>query len=251
MFFSKDPKKILIRTAYEVKRYRIFMKVIPIILSAATLFTATLYVVAVMYDKYGSYTVSINKFDNLEYLLALSEERNFNTMTSRLNARAGEKITNISVDDLPNDLDMIDGSHNGANYVAYTYYLKNVGDKTVKTEYLLYIVNVTQDLDKAVRIRLYIDGTPTTYARTRSDGTGAEEGCEEFISATTISREQLPATAPGETVKFTVVIWIEGDDIDCTDDLIGGTFKIDMRISIAAVDEDGDGIIDPEYSFEK
>ena len=248
MFLSKDPKKFLIRTAYEVKRYRILMRVIPIVLSAVTLFTSTIYVIAVMYDKYGSYTVSINKLDNIDYQLALSEERNFNTMTSRLNARAGEKITNISVNDLPNDLDMIDGSHNGANYVAYTYYMKNVGKRTVKTEYLLYIVNVTQNLDKAVRIRLYINGEPSTYARTKSDGTGAEDGCEEFISATTISRRQLPTTAPGDVVKFTVVIWIEGDDIDCTDDLIGGTFKIDMKISIVAVDEDGDGIIDSDYS---
>ena len=248
MVLSKDPSKILIRTAYEVKRYRILMKVIPIILSAVTLFTATVYVVSAMYDKYGSYTVSINKLDNLDYQLALSEERNFNTMTSRLNARASEKITNISANDLPSDLDMIDGSHNGANYVAYTYYMKNVGEKTVKTEYLLYIVNVTQNLDKAVRIRLYVNGEPTTFARTRSDGTGAENDSDEFISATTISREQLPTTAQGDVIKFTVVIWIEGDDIDCTDDLIGGTFKIDMKISIVAVDEDGDGIIDADYS---
>lgn len=253
MLLTKDPKKFLVRTAYEVKKYRVLMKVIPIILSAVTLLTSTMYVIAVMYDKYGSYTVSINKLDNIDYQLALSEERNFNTMTSRLNARASEKITNISVNDLDNDLDMIDGSHNGANYVAYTYYMKNVGKRTVKTEYLLYIVNVTQNLDKAVRIRLYINGEPTTFARTRSDGQGSERDtdgtvCEEFISSTTISREQLPTTAPGDTVKFTVVIWIEGDDPDCTDDLIGGTFKIDMKISIIAVDQDGDGIIDSDYS---
>ncbi len=238
MFVTKDPKKILIRSANEVRRYRVLIRVLPAILGAVIIFTATLYVVATMYDKYGSYTVSINKLDNINYRLALSEERNFNTMTSRLNAKAGERITNISVDDLPGDLDKIDGSHNGANYVAYTYYLKNVGQKAAKAEYLLYIANVTQGLDKAVRVRLYIDGEYVTYARTRSDGKGEEPGTSEFISATTIARKQLDEMEPGDIVKFTVVIWIEGDDPDCTDDLIGGTFKIDMKISIIALDED-------------
>ena len=31
--------------------------------------------------------------------------------------------------------------------------------------------------------------------------------------------------------KFTIVIWIEGDDPDCIDDLIGGEMKMHMTIT--------------------
>ena len=38
--------------------------------------------------------------------------------------------------------------------------------------------------------------------------------------------------------KFTIVIWIEGNDDDTTDDIIGGQFKVDMKINIIG-DEEG------------
>ena len=38
---------------------------------------------------------------------------------------------------------------------------------------------------------------------------------------------------PEEITKFTVVIWIEGNDPDCIDWLVGGQLKVDMLMSIA------------------
>ena len=35
---------------------------------------------------------------------------------------------------------------------------------------------------------------------------------------------------PGEIDKFTIVIFLEGDDPDCTDELIGGEMKMHMEI---------------------
>ena len=35
----------------------------------------------------------------------------------------------------------------------------------------------------------------------------------------------------GDIDRFTVVIWIEGDDPDCVDDLIGGMMKMHMDIT--------------------
>ena len=33
--------------------------------------------------------------------------------------------------------------------------------------------------------------------------------------------------------KYTVVIWLEGNDPDCVDDIIGGTLKLSMDFKIA------------------
>ena len=39
---------------------------------------------------------------------------------------------------------------------------------------------------------------------------------------------------PGDISKITVVIWIEGNDPDCTDDILGGEFKVDMVMNVVA-----------------
>ena len=36
----------------------------------------------------------------------------------------------------------------------------------------------------------------------------------------------------GSVDKYTIVIWIEGDDPECTDDLLGGVIKMSMTIEV-------------------
>ncbi len=85
---------------------------------------------------------------------------------------APANVTNITVTDLPADLDSIHSSHNGPNYLAYTFHVTNTGKYTVTYEYHLYIVNVTNNVDEAVRVRFYVNGDYVDYAKTRSDGSG-------------------------------------------------------------------------------
>ena len=42
-----------------------------------------------------------------------------------------------------------------------------------------------------------------------------------------------------EVHKYTVVIWLEGDDPDCTNELIGGHLGLEMYMSM--LDEEGEG----------
>ena len=225
------------RTATEVKRYRMLMRIIPIALGCATLAMALLYAVTMMYSKYGSFTVTVNKFDNVKYALTLSETPDFLNPIGRLNCKASEEITNIDGASLPLDLDQINGEHNGENYVAYTFYCKNAGEATVTYEYQVFIANMTLDIEKAVRVRLYVNGESTDYARTRSDGTGPEPGTTEFVSESVVARSQISDFAPGDVTKYTVVIWLEGNDPECLDNILGGEFKIDMSMSIIGVEE--------------
>lgn len=226
------------RTAAEVKKYRTIMRIVPIAVGCATIALAILYAVTVMYSKYGSFTVTVNKFDNVKYALTLSETPDFIEPIGRLNCKASEEITNIDGASLPLDLDMINGEHNGDNYVAYTFYCKNAGEETVTYEHQLYIANMTLDIEKAVRVRLYVNGVATDYARTRSDGTGPEPGTVEFVSESIIARDQIMNFAPGQITKYTVVIWLEGNDPECLDNILGGEFKIDMSMSIIGIEED-------------
>lgn len=227
------------RTAREIKLYRTFMRIIPIALGCATAALALVYAVTAMYTKYGSFTVTVNKFDNVKYALTLSETPDFTDPIGRLNCKAQEEITNIDGSTLPLDLDMINGEHNGKNYVAYTFYCKNAGEETVTYEYQVFIANMTLDIEKAVRVRLYVNGEYTDYARTRSDGTGPEPGTTEFVSESVVARQQIANFAPGDITKYTVVIWLEGNDPECLDNILGGEFKIDMSMSIVGLEDEG------------
>lgn len=222
---------VLRRTAAEIKRYRILMRVLPIAMSIAVVTLALVYTITTMYTKFGSFTVTVNKYDNVAHALTLSETPDFKDMTSRLNAASSQEITNISVSTLPLDLDQINGSHNGDNYMAYTFYCRNAGTEAVTYEYELFIANMTLDIEQAVRIRLYVNGEYEDYAKTRNDGQGPEPGTTEFLTEKTILRKQLHLT-PGEYTKFTIVVWLEGDDPECVDTILGGVFKIDMNMSV-------------------
>ena len=220
------------RTAKEVRTYNRRMKLSRALLLMLVVITVILFVIAALYNRSGSFTVMLDKTEMTKYGLTLSESREMTHLTSNLNAKISESIVNIASEEIPDNVDEIDGVHNGENYIAYTFYLQNRGEVEVPVEYSVDMSNITQGIDEAIRLRLYVDGVPTTYAKTRRDGTGAEPGTTPFFSAVSITKGRVESLEPGEVVKFTVVIWIEGTDPECLDNLIGGVMKIDMKMGI-------------------
>ncbi|MBO7303923.1 MAG: hypothetical protein J6V09_01705 [Clostridia bacterium] len=223
---------VLARTAKEVRNYRVRKKLLVTALICLSLMVGMLYGVAALYKKTGSFTVSIDKYEMTKYGLTLSESRDMKHNSSHLNAKISEQLTNIAGETIDANVDMIDGAHNGENYIAYTFYLQNAGEVEIAYDYQINLSGVTQSLDEAIRIRLYVDGNPTTYAKTRSDGGGAEPGTTEFYSANVVMKGRGDGFTPGEVTKFTIVIWIEGHDPDCIDWLVGGQLKVDMKMNV-------------------
>ncbi|MCD8323379.1 MAG: hypothetical protein LUC32_00225 [Clostridiales bacterium] len=60
----------------------------------------------------------------------------------------------------------------------------------------------------------------------------------DFVSDTVVATGGMDGVLPGDVHRYTVVVWLEGDDPDCTDDLIGGHLGLNMQFSL--VTEDGD-----------
>ncbi len=229
---SEKRVSILRRTAKETIRYRVTMKILSTALVLMTVLTAVLYASAALYKNSGSFTISVNKYEMTKYGLTLSEHPDMQHQSSTLNAQIAEGITNITEEWIPDNVDNENGVHNGDNYIAYTFYLQNAGEVAVSYEYAIEMSNITNGLDEAIRLKLYVDGTPTTYAKTASDGSGAEPGTVEFYSSTQMVRSRVDDFQPGEKTKFTIVVWIEGNDPDCIDWLIGGQMKLQMDMGI-------------------
>ena len=240
---SKTPGSSLRRSAKEIKSFRFLTKVIPVLCILLAIVMTLVYVRSILYSRYGSFTVSVKKYDALKAGLSLSYTPDFDTGTSVLNAKVATDITNISGKTLPKFIDNVDGEHNGDNYAAYTFYCKNAGKDNIDYRYKLYIVNMSYMIERAVRIRVYVDGKETTYAHTATDGSGPEIDYYDdvavettpFRDKSTIVQEDITNFAPEQTTKFTIVIWLEGADPDCVDDIIGGQIKVAMTMEIISI----------------
>lgn len=224
--------KFLRRTASDVRNHKVRMRICSIALGMLATLAFVLYIASVLYKQSGSFTVSLDKYEMTKYGLTLSETSDMAYNSSHLNTQVSEHITNIASEEIPDNVDKIDGAHSGTNYIAYTFYLQNAGEVAVSYEYSVVMSNVSNGIDEAIRLRLYVNGEPTTYAKTKSDGTGPEPFTTEFYSANVMAFGRVDDFAVGEKTKFTVVIWIEGSDPECLDWLIGGQMKIDMNMSI-------------------
>lgn len=221
------------RTAGEVKRHKIIVRIISILVIVLIALVAVAYAVSYFYDKYGSFTVKVNKYDMINQGLTLSETPEYDKSIATLNADILYDMTNISGEDLPDNVDKINGAHNGENYIAYTFYLINSGDDTVTYTGEMTMENITGGVDEAVRIAVYKNGEKTVYGKTKSDGTGKESDCDkEFEASTVVMTAKTTDFKAGAKDKYTVVIWLEGNDPDCLDNIVGGTMKLGMNFKI-------------------
>ena len=223
---------LLRRSAKEARTYRVKMKMMATALVALVLLTGIFFIIAALYNSAGSFTVKVSKVDMTKYGLSLSETPDMAYKTSQLNMNINEEITNIDGATIPDDVDNHNGEHNGMHYLAYTFYLENAGEIECSTEYTVDMSGISNGLDDAIRLKLYVDGVPTTYAKTKGDGSGPEEGTTAFLSSTVMARGRFDLMQPKEVHKITVVIWIEGNDPECVDWLIGGQMKIGMNFEI-------------------
>lgn len=219
------------RTAKEAKKSAVIRRGLMIVAMFLILVVAITYLVSYFYDKMGSFTIKVNKYDMARQGITLSESPDINNPKSRLNADIKVDMYNISGLDLPKDLNEHDGSHNGDNYIAYTFYLANSGSDTVAVKYSLDMSNITKNVDAAIRVRIYEDGNATDYAKRKTNGE-AEAGTTPFPGAMVAAQGTIPAFSPGDKRKYTVVIWLEGDDPDCVNDIIGGSMKFEMNFDI-------------------
>lgn len=233
------------RRATEVMNYRIVRKMLLIGVAIGTAVLLMFYAFALLYNRTGRFTVSIDN-PNTASLITLFQEKPQDTDSAGNTVLTddegtggkGVSITNISgksLDDEKLDGDDLNGSHNGEDYIAYTFYCKNVGDAAVSMHYELTFNNVTNDIDEAMRVRLYVNGEKTDYAKkNRKTGGKEEHYCDEtFLGDYAVCKGIVNDVQPNDHARFTIVIWLEGDDPDCDDSVKNGQMKLDMNIKAA------------------
>lgn len=214
------------------------------------------YVMAAFYTQSGEFIISVNHPG--EKKLVLCDTEDFENPLLVLKGEAIENADNISIFDIDPELKDKDGMLNGTDYIAYSFYLKNIGDTPVTYNYSLAIQKMTKGIENAVWVVLYHNGKQQVFAAPSKDGTAECQYSEyefpfmadarnpeqmtyddsndlykletiPFASKKIVAAAKREEIQPSEIDKFTVIIWLEGEDPECVNDILGGTIEMTMR----------------------
>ena len=228
--------KEVIVTADKVRKRKKTIKVVRRSLLILLFFLVLLYIILDVIYSEGRFTVVLDSNKTLESGLAIFDSLNNSHGKRKLEATPIKFMDNISYKWIPENVDTeADGSHNGQNYIAYSFYVENQGNETINYHYEVIVDDVIKNVDEAIRIRIYRNGEETTYAKRNFIDNQPENDTIPFKeiknSEGTIILEKVADFKPDDLDRITVLIWLEGDDPDCTDALIGGELKMHMVIT--------------------
>ena len=248
---------------------------------------ASLVIISYLGSVSGNYTIRLNRDDRQ---LSIADNLEFKNATSRLRAEQIDSSYPCTIDELPSDEELDkdnSASHNGLSgfdngtYLAYTFYLKNVGTTplsyNVKVDIESMIISSpsnTLGLDELLRVMIYenvvnftSDGEAYSnhdkkiYAKKVSSadrivtdennsiitdaecvsryngeqtvclGSRAPERAINFQEGTTIIN-YLNSISENQIIRYTVVMWLEGEDPDCAGIApVGAGITLSMNIS--------------------
>lgn len=244
-----------------------------VLLGAALLLLSAVWAASQITQLRGHFTINMSSGMFREGFV-LSETADFSKPTTYLFCEPAVDVPCISVQDLPADLDTHEGQHN-ANYFAYTFFLRNEGESTVDYRWDIRLNSESQRLSDACWVMVFEDGKMAFYAKAGADGEAealpavgdntrgylqaplrefaknpdaqyqviTQSGSLTyyrlipipFASDTVVASGLQSQVAPMDVHRYTVVIWLEGDDPECTNDKIGG--HVGMQMDIALVEK--------------
>ena len=184
----------------------------------------------------GMYDAGISLYDN-------SNEKQ---LTTRLTAKPLGKGIDADYSYIPNDIGSIEGSHNSddGRYLAYTFYLVNSGTIDCNVRMDMTLTDTRKDIDKILRVLIIKDSDNkqdgTVYAAPKDDGTPEtiKAGYTDYGPTTPFADKNVVFSTEysdfqvGEVYKFTIVMWLDGEDGDESQDMLGGAIKTQVNFSI-------------------
>jgi hypothetical protein len=253
-----------------------------LLLGALALLMASLFLLSLVSQMRGHFTINLSDKMFREGF-TLSETSDFKNATTHLFAQPAVDVPCISMRQIPADINTGDGQKNGS-FFAYTFYIRNAGESTAGYEWEIELNSESRELSKAAWVMVFEEDEMTVYARARADGSQEalpamdddtrgypdmplfdslkdpgqyqlfrQQGNrnyhrvipQNFQSDTIVTGGIRTDMIPMETHRYTIVIWLEGDDPDCTDALIDGHLGFSFNARLLEEQED----LEEENSF--
>ncbi|MBO7177686.1 MAG: hypothetical protein J6V69_01140 [Clostridia bacterium] len=152
-------------------------------------------------------------------------------------------------------------------YIAFSFYLKNITTDTQYYNEVFKIKEATQGIEKALRVMVIKNYEVEVYGALADDGNPEKVVCTEhaenkytpldietnaegvreihhledadywyctpFHSQDYVFYNKGFELGPEQTVKYSLVVWLEGWDPDCVNDIIGGLMKVEFAFEVA------------------
>lgn len=226
----------------KIVQYNKRQKVLKIIISIILIILILLFLVSLLVTQWGDLVISVDS-PAVKKGIVLSEDPEFKTMSATLSANQQNNVTNITYSWLPKDLDTAkDGEHNGKNYVAYTFYVKNNGQVTLDYTGTLEITGVAKSADEAARVQVYKNGEAEIFGKGKyTDRNTAETDCTKFIDDKKVMTTETTGFEVDQIDKYTIIIWIEGNDPEAVDEIRNGHVRMQMLFEVDTDEEENNG----------
>lgn len=229
---SKEDRGKVELDSEKLKRREKNIRIIKLGLLIIALFLIIIYFLLRLFYEGGAFTVALDDELARKSGLVMYERLSEKDEKKILKVDELEFVDNISINWLPADIDQQgEGTHNGENYIAYTFYIENMGADTINYWYTILVDDVIRNVDRAIRVMIFRNGEKEVFARANETTGQAETGTTAFKDNLTVVEKQRTEFKSGDIDRFTIVIWVEGDDPDCVDALIGGMMKMHMDIT--------------------
>lgn len=236
------------------------------LLGLLTTFLAVLFIFSLVQRMRGHFTVNLSD-GMLEKGYSLFDNAELRNPTMQLFATPTENAPCVSISQIPVAVTTTDGQYQADDFFSYTFYLRNDGDLDSSFGWSLDFTSEYKNLRQAARIVLFVDGEMTIYAEKGADGepeslpemSDTRHGYlhipimdlapesrqfqivatnhyinyyrvvpDNFLTDEIVASGRMTGVKPNEVHKFTVVLFLEGDDPECTDDLVGGSLGVEM-----------------------
>lgn len=231
--------------------------------------------IAYITEERGHFTINMTA-DMMREGFVLSETEDFSNDTTKLFSKEIVNANATSIDMINRGVFEKDGVNNGPGYMAYTFYLKNAGEMVTDYGYTMNITSETMGVLDATWVMFFEDEHQIVYANVSADGNpeelyGYREGpfieqaydpeaqyytesgragivTTPFIDRNTVLQGYVQNLEPGEVKKYTVIVWVEGDDPECTNAILGG--HVGFNIQFERLGEDITGFFKGLYREE-
>lgn len=275
-----DKEKFISRAEW-FRSYKFKKKLATVIAILLAITVVALFIIASLYKSYGSFTIGIDREEFTKYKISLRENE-IDNPRSLLHAEPVKSMDNVSTREFIDYLSVKDidpvtggGSHNGndGKYFAYTFFCCNDGIDPFSYMYTLDIKSKSNHIDKAIRVKLFLDGVDQgVWALQEDDGqiplidydtalikddkgnpvldengkkqynreqiftdgirVGQKNEVNHVFSGRRVASGKFLNLRPGQFTRITIIMWLEGSDPECLDDIRGGTIRMDMKMSI-------------------
>ena len=218
-------------TANNVYKRNIMIRMVIIAITVLMIIFSVTYGFVYITSQTGYFTIELDPNLKAKNNMVISSESNFEETPLILKTDALPYMDNISERWIPENIDEIEGPHSQDNYLAYTFFIRNDGDKSMEYMTEINIVSVVKNVDDAIRVAVYKNGEKIVYAKRNKETQLPENNTTAFTSTTQVMSVNQPALEQGSVDKYTIVVWLEGDDPDCVDEIMGGEMKMKMIIT--------------------